>query len=228
MPVITRQTASLLAVVGLGLGVAACSQSAAQDMPKAAPAAVVITPDISRIDAVAGAFPTGFEVNTGLSKTLTRSDVENAGMDALTRGTLSPGHCLPMIVPSYAHPKVGTEVAGVTGSGELGGVQVTALRTIEAFSAAAAPEGCEKVVISGSDTASGTAERVPAPEIAGVTTTGVKLIEDGPDQPAHYIFTAALDEHTVVVVRSSLDEQLQPHQFLSNLLVQATTAVRGW
>lgn len=223
-PAIIRSATSLLAAAGLGMGLLACSQSVAQDQSKL-PAEPLAAPDISRVDAVARSFPPEFTVNAGLSKTLNRGDVERAGMDVLTRATLNPAHCLPMIVPTYANPTIGAEAAGVTASGELGGVQVTALRTPRAFSADATPAGCDRVVISG--TPSGIAERVPAPAIVGAATTGVRLIEDG-QQAAHYIFTAAVDDQNVVVVRSSLDEQLHPQQFLSNLLVQATTAVRGW
>lgn len=227
MSAITRQTVSLLTAVGIGVGVAACAQSTAQDVSSApvAPAASPVGYDISNIDALAGEFPAGFTVQAGLAKTLSSADVQRAGTHVLTEAQLSPAHCLPMIIPTYAHPTVGTQAAGLTASGEQGGVQVTALSLPEAVPAAESPAGCERVTVSG-DT-SGVAERVPAPAIDGVVTTAVKLIEDGQQEAAHYIYTAALSDRTVVVVRSGLDAAANPQQFLSGLLVKAVSAVKG-
>ena len=73
MSVNIRRTASLLAVAALSIGAAGCGQSAAQD---AAGARAAGTFDITGIDALAGEFPTGFEVQTGLSKTLSSDDVD--------------------------------------------------------------------------------------------------------------------------------------------------------
>jgi hypothetical protein len=80
--------------------------------------------------------------------------------------------------------------------------------------------------MSGSPEAAGTAERVPGPNIDGVTTTGVKLSPTDAEDP-DYIFTAALNDQTSVVVMGSTDAQLNPQQLLSDLLVKATSAVRS-
>ncbi len=81
--------------------------------------------------------------------------------------------------------------------------------------------------MSGTPEATGTAEAVPAPKIDGVTTTGVKLSVADQGQDPDYMFTAALGDQTCVVVLGSADEQLNPQQLMSDLLVKATSAVRG-
>ncbi|GFG76433.1 hypothetical protein [Mycobacterium botniense] len=65
-----------------------------------------------------------------------------------------------------------------------------------------------------------------APRIAGVTTTGVKLNANPAGDP-DYLFTAALNGQTSVVVMGSADTQINPQQVMSNLLVKAVSAVRA-
>ncbi|MBS9533829.1 DUF5642 family protein [Mycobacterium sp. M1] len=222
MSAITRQIVSVLAALGIGAGLAACGQSVAQQ----AGAPAEVSYDIAGISALADEFPAGFTVQTGLAKTLSSDDVERAGTQLLTEARLSPAHCLPMILPAYAHPTVGTRAAGVTAHGALGGVQVTALHLAHPVAPGVSPVGCDRVVVS-ADGVSGTAELVPAPAIDGVTTSAVRLIADGPDESAHYIYTAALNEDTVVVIRSGLDDALNPPSFLSRLMVTAVSALRA-
>lgn len=79
--------------------------------------------------------------------------------------------------------------------------------------------------MTGEPEASGAAERTPAPDISGTTTTGVKLAVN--DEDPDYIFTAALDDQTSIVVVGSTDPQLNPQQLAPDLLVKAAAAVRG-
>ncbi len=70
-------------------------------------------------------------------------------------------------------------------------------------------------------------ERIAAPAVGGVRTTGVRLtVADSADDP-DYLFTAALDDSTSVVVMGSADQQLDPQRLMSDLLVKAVSAVRG-
>lgn len=104
---------------------------------------------------------------------------------------------------------------------------VVALRSPDSVTPEADPAGCDRIALSGSPQATGTVERIPAPDIGGVTTTGVKLTVADPEDDPDYLYTAALDDHTSVVVMGSADEQLDPQRLMSDLLVKAVSAVRG-
>jgi hypothetical protein len=231
-----RQIASLLAALGVGVSLAACGQSTEQpptNSPAAPPESASNTPaaspgayDISRVQNIQKDFPAGFDVEAHPAKTLSKQDVEDSKLTALTEARMDPPQCLAAVIPPYADPSVGTEAAGARADGDQGSIQVVAFRSPEPIPVSPPPAGCERVTISGSDV-TGTAESVPAPHIEGVTTTAVKLATEGEDEEPEYIFTAALNDRTSVVVRGGADSELNPQQLMSDLLVKATAAVRG-
>jgi hypothetical protein len=234
----TRQIASVLASFGVGVTLAACghseqSKSAGSSSPQAQPpssltasAAASAAYDISRVDNVKNDFPSGFNADAHPAKTLNQQDIDSSGVIAFTKAQVDPAQCRSLIIPPYADPSVGTQAAGVQGLGDQGKIYVVALRLPQPVPASRPPAGCDHVSLSGSPQAAGTAESIPAPNIEGVTTTGVKLSPTDAEDP-DYIFTAALNDQTSVVVMGSTDSQLNPQQLLSGLLVKATSAVRG-
>ena len=70
-------------------------------------------------------------------------------------------------------------------------------------------------------------ERIPAPDIAGATTTGARLTVADPQEDPDYLYTAALDDRTSIVVMGSADTALDPQRLMADLLVKAVSAVRG-
>ncbi|HEX7322073.1 MAG TPA: DUF5642 family protein [Mycobacterium sp.] len=232
-----RQSVSLFAALGVGVALAACGHSG-QDQPAAspsaqslsAPATALAAPaadnDVSRIGNVKDDFPQGFTAESHPAKTLDQQDIDHSGINSFTGAQFDPAQCRSAIIPAYAQPSVGTNAAGVRGQGDQGNIYAVAMRLPQPVPSSPPPAGCDEVTMSGDPQASGTAEPVPAPNIAGVTTTGAELSTDDDDDP-DYIYTAALDDHTTVVVMGNMDEQLNPRQYLSDLLVKSVAAVRG-
>jgi hypothetical protein len=236
---ITRQIPWLLTALAASVAIPACSHpaehapagtSSAQSQPSSATnapaAAAPAAYDIARVDNVKDDFPSGFAPQAEPSKTLAQHDIDSSGITAFTGAQIDPPQCRSMVIPPNVEPSVGAQAAGVRGEGDQGNIYVVALRLPQPVPAGQPPAGCDRVTLSGSPQAAGTAERVPAPQIDGVTTTGVKLSVDASEDP-DYVYTAALDDQTSVVVMGSMDTQLNPQQVLSDLLVKATAAVRG-
>lgn len=231
--------ASIVGALGVGVTLAACghseqskptASSSAQPQPASSTTTSATPPpspyDISRVDNVKSDFPEGFNPDARPPKTLNQQDIDSSGVIAFTKAKIDPPQCRALIIPPYADPTVGTQAAGVRGQGDDGQIYVVALRLPKPVPATPLPAGCDKVSMSGAPNASGTAEGVPAPSIDGVTTTGAKMTPNNGEDP-DYIFTAALDSTTSIVVMGSTNEDLEPQQSLSDLLVKATAAVRG-
>lgn len=234
------QIASLLVAVGLGaVIVAACGSSeqpkptgssSAQAQPpsssagSAAPAAKY---DISRVENVKSDFPPGFKPDPRPEKTLDQDEIDSSGIIPFAKAKFDPPQCRALLIPPYADPSVGTQAAGVSGEGDQGQIFVIAMQLPQPIPASQPPAGCDQVSLSGAPEATGTAGPIPAPKIDGVTTTGAKLTPANNDDEPDYVFTAALGNQTSVVVMGSADDQLNPQQLLSDLLVKATSAVRG-
>ncbi|WP_235653626.1 DUF5642 family protein [Mycolicibacter icosiumassiliensis] len=229
----------LLAALGAGVTLAGCGTStevtpagpAASQPPAAEPSPASSPPpapyDISRVDAVSGDFPQGFAPQAHPAKTLGQADIDGSAVAAFTSAQVDPPQCRSVVIPPYADPTVGTEAAGVIGQGDQGNMYVVALRSPNPVATVPDPAGCDRISLSGSSEATGTVERIPAPAIDGVTTTGVKLSVSDPEEDPDYLYTAALDDRTSVVVMGSADEQLDPQRLMSDLLVKAVSAVRG-
>jgi hypothetical protein len=236
---ITAQITPVLVTLGVSALLAACGNSTTEHPPTSAPSAQPQPPsstsasaaapaayDISRIDNLKDDFPPGFTVETHPAKTLDQSDIDSSRMNEFTQAQVDPPQCRGLVIPPYTDPSVGAQAAGVRADGDQGTVYVVAHRMPEAVPVSQPPAGCDRVSLSGSPEATGTAERIPAPEIAGATTTGAKLSTSKEEDP-DYIFTAALDDQTSIVVIGGIDPSLNPQQFLSDLLVKAAAAVRG-
>lgn len=224
-----RMVARMIVVLGAGAALAGCDDSAAgSGVPQSAAAAPTATPyDISKIEAVKDDFPAGFTAEAHPVKTLEQGDIAGSGAAAFIDAGVDPPQCRSVVIPTYTDPKAGAQAAGVIGQGDQGNMYVIALRSPDPVAAEDVPAGCDRVTLSGSPEATGSVERIPAPDIAGVTTTGVKLIAEGSDDEPDYLYTAALDDRTSIVVMGSADQQLAPQQLMSDLLVNAVAAVRG-
>ncbi|TDH52108.1 hypothetical protein E2F47_14880 [Mycobacterium eburneum] len=181
---------------------------------------------MARVDSVKDAFPAGFNPQAEPAKTLSQADIDGSGINAFTGAQVDPPQCRALIIPPYAEPSVGAQAAGIRGEGDQGNIDVVALKLPQPIKATPVPAGCDQVKLSGSPEASGTAQPVPAPAIAGVTTSAAKLTVDSGDDP-DYVYSAALDDRTTVVVMGGTDPDLNPEQVMSDLLVKAVAAVRG-
>lgn len=213
----------LVAALGGGFTIAGCGHST-----EVAPVDSVSPPyDISRVDAVQDDFPAGFTTQANPAKTLGRQDIDGSGVVAFTDAQVDPPQCRPVVIPPYVDPTVGTQAAGVIAQGDQGNMYVVALRSPNPVAVGNDPVGCDHVSLSGSAQVTGTVERIPAPGVAGATTTGVKLTVDDPEADSDYLYTAALDDRTSIVVMGSADTQLDPQRLMSDLLVKAVSAVRG-
>ncbi|HEX7323292.1 MAG TPA: DUF5642 family protein [Mycobacterium sp.] len=232
-----RRTIPFLAAFGVGVTLAGCghsteheatSSTAAQSSSEnsgtsAAPAAAL---DISRVDNVKDDFPAGFSTEAEPAKSLTQQDIDNSGVNSFTDAEINPPQCRPMIIPPGAQPTVGAQAAGVRAKSDQGNMFVVAITQPQPVQPGPPPTGCDKVTVAGGSDESGTAETIPAPQIDGATTTGVKLTM-GDDEDPDYIYTAALDNQTSVIAVGSAAEDVNPQQTLSDLLVKAAAAVRG-
>jgi Domain of unknown function (DUF5642) len=233
-----RRMASWLLALGVGATLVACGHSeqskptgSAPAQPQPASSSSTSAPppaayDLSRVDNIRNDFPPGFTADPHPAKTLDQHDIDSSGIIAFTKAQVDPPQCRSLIIPPYAEPSVGTEAAGVRAEGDQGKIYVVALRLPQPVPASQPPAGCDRFSLSGSPEAAGNAERIPAPKVDGSTTTGVKLSPTDAEDP-DYIFTAALDDRTSVVVMGSTDAQLNPQQLLPDLLSKATSAVRG-
>jgi hypothetical protein len=183
--------------------------------------------DISRVANVKGDFPPGFAVEVHPSAVAGQHDVEDPEIASLAGARLDPPQCRSAVIPPYAEPAVGTEAAGVAADGDQGSIDVVAYRSPTPIPLPQPPAGCDRVLVFGAPEDTGAIERIPAPNIAGVTTTASKLTTNEEPADPEYLFTAAIDDRVAVVVTGSPGAELNPQQFLSDLLVKATAAVRG-
>lgn len=231
----SRHVAAVLAALGAGVTLAGCGHPAdsnsapASSSASSAPAqpAAAHAYDISRVDNVKDDLPPGFTAQAHPAKTLQENDIATSGVTAFTGAQIDPPQCRAAVIPPYVDPTVGTDAAGVRADGDQGNIYVVALRSPQPVAVGQPPAGCDRISMSGSAEATGSVERVPAPQIGGVATTGVKLTVDDPQEDPDYLYTAALDDRTSVVVMGSADTQLDPQRLLSDLLVKAVAAVRG-
>ncbi|WP_234787506.1 DUF5642 family protein [Mycolicibacter sinensis] len=224
-----RRGLAVVAALGAGAALAGCGPGAEPDSatPRPAAAEQAARYDISRVDAVKDDFPAGFTAAAHPAKTLGEQDIAGSGVAAFTDARVDPPQCRSVVIPRYADPTVGTQAAGVIAQGDQGNMYVVALRSPNPVAAGDDPAGCDRISLSGSPQATGTVERLPGPGIAGATTTGAKLTVEDPQEDPDYLYTAALDDRTSIVVMGSADAQLDPQRLMSDLLVKAVAAVRG-
>lgn len=183
--------------------------------------------DISRVNNVKNDVPAAFKTAPSPPTTLTQDDIDNARVIPFTKATYDPPQCRALVIPSYVEPVVGAQAAILSAESDRGEFFIVAMRLPHPVSVSPPPSGCAHVTMSGSQESTGTAEAVPAPQIAGVTTTGLKLKPAADMSPGGYVFTAALGDQTSIAVLGGAEDDLHPQQQLSDLLVKATAAVRG-
>lgn len=229
----TRNGLALLAALGVGATLAGCGTSAevtpagpvASQPPAAEPSPAPY--DISRVDAVSNDFPQGFTPQAHPAKTLGQSDIDGSAVAAFTDAQVDPPQCRSVVIPPYVDPTVGTEAAGVIGQ------ETRATCT-------SSPCGRRILLRLSLNRRAVTGSRCPVrrrrpgpwsvsrhPPFLSATTTGVKLSVADPEEDPDYLYTAALDQRTSVVVMGSADAQLDPQRLMSDLLVKAVSAVRG-
>jgi hypothetical protein len=222
------QIGSTLAALGLiALSASGCGGSSQPSSPAPSSSSSAAQYDISRVNNVKSDVPAAFETAPGAPTTLTQDDIDNARVIPFTKAVYSPPQCRALVIPPYVEPVVGAQAAILSAEGERGEFFVVALRLPHPVPVGAPPAGCGHVAMSGAAESTGTAETVPAPRIAGVTTTGVKLKPANDTTPGGYVYTAALGDQTSVAVMGGADDALHPQQLLSDLLVKAVAAVRG-
>jgi hypothetical protein len=136
--------------------------------------------------------------------------------------TFDPPNCKKAAAPL---PAVSARTEGLSAEGEqtigVGGFQFS-----EPAPFTPAPAGCDHVTFSASGV-KGTADRVPAPAIEGVTTVGTKnhieiTFGGNPDVTDAVIYYAQLSDQIAVIAAGTTDSQL-----LKDLFVKAVNAVRG-
>jgi hypothetical protein len=226
-----RQIGSTLTALGLiTLAASACggsheSKPSGSSAPSSSSSAVQY--DISRVDNIKNDVPAGFKTAPSPTTTLTQDDIDNARVIPFTKATYDPPQCRALVIPPYVEPVVSAQAAILEAEGDKGEFFVVAMRLPHPVPASSPPAGCDHVAMSGSDESTGTAEPVPAPKIEGVTTTGVRLKPATDKTPGGYVYTAALGDQTSIAVMGGADDDLNPQQLLSDLLVKAAAAVRG-
>lgn len=180
--------------------------------------------DISRIDQVGLQLPPESEatpiphtaVNEEEAKTL-------AGMRKDFR--YDPPQCGALLSKS-THLVAGSQIQGVT----VRKPDQIVILIVESPAPVADPSdvaGCDRVAFTVPDEVKGTAERIPAPPIAGVKTTGTKTHMDlttpeGPKSEDETTFRAELSDRVEIAVGGKGDPAR-----LTDLLNKAVVAVRG-
>ncbi|UMB70919.1 DUF5642 family protein [Mycobacterium paraterrae] len=226
MPTLSRRASRLTALGLITLSASACGGTQASQ-PSGSTTGPAVDYDIARVNNIKGDFPAGFTAAPEAPITLTRDDIDNARVIPFTKAVYAPPQCRALVIPTYVEPVVGAQAAILSAEGERGEIFVAAMRLPHPVEVSPPPPGCGHVAMSGSEESSGTAEAVPAPQIEGVTTTGVRLKPAADSSPGGYVFTAALSDQTSVAVMGGTETDLHPQQLLSDLLVKAVAAVRG-
>ena len=220
--------------LGLTGAFAACGQSADPE-PVRVPAVPGPVREVSapgatshhiwRLDAIKHGFPDGFTVGSHPAKRLDQHDIDNSGLQAFSAARVHPAQCRALLLPAHASPAVGTLATALHAKGARGAMYVIAMRLPQPAPATDPPAGCQQMWVSGAPEVTGRASPIPAPRIAGVATTGARLQVTENSDP-DYVFTAALDERTCVVVVGAAAAELDPQRLLAELLISAVTAIR--
>jgi hypothetical protein len=178
--------------------------------------------DISRIHSLEKSFPPGYTVKRDPSTTMTKEEAEFFGVFS-SNVTFDPPNCKKSAAPL---PAVGATTEGLTAEEGEQTIGVGGLQFSEPAPFTPAPAGCDHVTFSASGV-KGTADRLPAPAIEGVTTVGTKnhieiTVGGNLNVTDAVIYYAQLSDQTAVIVVGTTDSQL-----LKDLLVKGVNAVRG-
>ena len=226
MLTLPRRACALTALGLITLPASGCGGTQASE-PAGSTSSPAVHYDIARVNNVKGDVPAGFATAPGAPITLSQDDIDNARVIPFTKAVYAPPQCRALVIPPYVEPVVGAQAVILSAEGDRGEIFVAAMRLPHPVEVGPPPAGCGHVTMSGSEESAGTAEAVPGPQIAGVTTTGVKLNPATDPTAGGYVFTAALGDQTSVAVMGGAASDLHPQQLLSDLLVKAVAAVRG-
>jgi hypothetical protein len=166
--------------------------------------------DISRVGSAKSSLPPGFDPMDLPPTTVTQDKLDAIGVGGLSvvpPATVTPPECASMLKP-LAPAGVGAQAQGFVGSQGTQTIVVMAAQAATHVGELGHP-GCDHIVVSAPAGASGTADRIPAPDIPGATTMGVQAhITAGGNTTEETTFTAVLGDHTVVVVQADLDPKV--------------------
>ena len=180
--------------------------------------------DLAGLVALEHDFPPGFSVHAGEVQQAQAQVVDQVGTTVSYGKSFSvdPPQCRALLKP--VDGTVGANFIGLRGDGPdeqtiyVGADdQVTVPARIPAT-------GCERITFDvDSALPDGTASRIAAPKIAGVTTAAFKVHYTPPE----YYYIAILDNHTYVHVDARVSTTFPAQPFIPDLLVKAVAAIRG-
>jgi outer membrane murein-binding lipoprotein Lpp len=174
--------------------------------------------DIAKIDAIKDQFPAGYTVEVQPKTTVTQAMLDQM-KGIFDKATFTPQECADKMLGAF--PQVtGTSMQGVTGAKGNGDpmsktmIIAAAMETVSPI-----PAGM----------AEGTGEKIDAPAIDGVKTTGtstnIKISAPGMEKEMVQIaYSAQLDDHHAVSVSGMGDVDRNE---LSDVFVKAVNAVKG-
>lgn len=220
--------ASLIAAA-VGSGLAGCSsgdKSASQNSSSS----TSTTPeapggfDISRIDQLANQFPPDADV-TPIPHTKLNQEEANTLAGMRKEFQYDPPQCGTLLSKS-THLGEGSQIQGIS----VRQPEQVVILAVESPAAVVDPPevaGCNRVTFNVPDEVKGTAERIPAPPIAGIKTTGTKThmeikTPEGPRTVDETTFRAELSGRVEIAVGGKADPAR-----LGDLLNKAVVAVRG-
>ncbi|MBB4855762.1 hypothetical protein HNP40_003171 [Mycobacteroides chelonae] len=206
------------------------STSASSATSSAAPASSI---DIAKIDTIKDQFPAGYTVEVQPKTTVTQEMLDQM-KGIFDKATFTPQECADKMLGAF--PQVtGTSMQGITGA--KGGADpmsktmiiAAAMETVNPIPADTTGGACDKFTISIAGMAEGTGEKIDAPAIDGVTTSGtstsIKISAPGMEKEmAQVAYSAQLDDHHAVSV-SGMGEV--DRNELSDVFVKAVNAVKG-
>ncbi|MBA0048867.1 DUF5642 family protein [Mycobacterium sp. NPDC050853] len=191
--------------------------------------------DIAKIDTIKDQFPAGYTATVQPKTTVTQQMLDQM-KGVFEQATFTPQACADKMLG--AMPKVtGTSMQGVTGT--KGGdpanpmsknmIIAAAIETVNAIPEDTSGGECDKFTLSLAGMAEGTGEKIEAPAIDGVKTTGtatsIKVSAPGMEQSMEQTtYSAQLDDHHAVTVSGMGDIDRND---LSDVFVKAVNAVKG-
>jgi Domain of unknown function (DUF5642) len=226
-----RTATTLLLATTVGLGVAGChsgDKSAAPASSTSSSASKTAEApggfDISRIDQLAPQFPPDSEVTPIPHTTVNQEEADRlAGMRK--EFVYDPPQCGGLLSKS-THLGDGSQIQGITVH-KPQQIVILAVETPAAVTDPPKTAGCDRVSFTVPGELKGTAERIPGPAIAGVTTSGTRTHIDlttpeGPKTVDETTFRAELSARVEVAVGGKTDPAR-----LEDLLNKAVVALRG-
>ncbi|TDZ92065.1 MULTISPECIES: DUF5642 family protein [Mycobacteriaceae] len=189
--------------------------------------------DIAKIDAIKDQFPAGYTVEVQPKTTVTQEMLDQM-KGIFDKATFTPQECADKMLGAF--PQVtGTSMQGVTGAKGNGDpmsktmIIAAAMQTVSAIPEDTTGGACDKFSLSIAGMAEGTGEKIDAPAIDGVKTTGtstnIKISAPGMEKEMVQIaYSAQLDDHHAVSVSGMGDVDRNE---LSDVFVKAVNAVKG-